>query len=343
MSSFVLLSILTVVVSLAGQLRFTPAPSEEENVGRLTLGGTQFWTDQMVCHGWRIQKNIQFGQHRLLKPTNRVATTGTYEDCRQAFLDVFRQSEFPRIPSTVVVTIHGLGRTRKSMEPIGEYTSEKGDFGWINFGYASTRAEIADNAGALLAALNGLASLRSEQSRANAIAPSGNRDNGPIRFHFVGHSLGNILVRRVLHETHRTDRADNWRVGRIVMLGPPNQGSAMAHLLNKSRLFKLMAGTSGKDLGVRWNLLQGRLATPACEFAIIAGGKSDKKGYSPLLPGDDDLVVRVEETKLSGAADFAVVPSIHTYLMQRTEVMQMALRFLTTGALRAGGERVGIR
>jgi hypothetical protein len=101
----------------------------------------------------------------------------------------------------------------------------------------------------------------------------------------------------------------------------------------------LIAGTSGKDLGAEWGELQERLITPKFEFAIIAGGKRDGRGYNPLLTGDDDLFVRVEETKLSGAADFAVIPSVHTYLMDRSAAKEMALRFLQTGFLKTADER----
>ena len=113
----------------------------------------------------------------------------------------------------------------------------------------------------------------------------------------------------------------------------------MANLLKKSIAFRLIAGSAGSDLGAEWDELQERLATPKFEFAIIAGGKSDSKGYNPLLTGDDDLIVRVEETKLSGAADFAVIPSVHTRLMNRLESKEMALRFFQTGFLKTSDER----
>ena len=107
-------------------------------------------------------------------------------------------------------------------------------------------------------------------------------------------------------------------------------------------MFRLIAGSSGKELGAKWNTLHERLVTPRFEFAIIAGGKGDEKGYNPLLTGDDDLIVRVEETKLSGAADFAVIPAVHTYLMNRRESKEMALRFLQTGYLRTAEEQQSI-
>ena len=328
------------LVAMFGQVEETPDPNlKREEKGRATLGGTQYWTDHLVCHDWRIQRNVKFGQFRLLKPTNRVAQTGTYENCRQAFDWVRGQPDFPPIPATVLVSVHGLGRTRNSMSAIGKYVSEKGDYGWINFGYASTRTEITDNAQGLRNVLDELASLKREQ---DAKVESTDESQRGIEFHFIAHSLGNIIIRSVLSERQRNDpgrQRTAWRVGRIVMLAPPNQGSAMANLLKKSNAFRLIAGSSGKDLGAEWDELRDRLIIPKCEFAIIAGGKSDKKGLNPLLTGDDDLIVRVEETKLSGAADFAVIPSVHTYLMDRSESKEMALRFFQMGFLKTADER----
>ena len=331
---------LPMLLAMFGQFEETPDPQlTQETTGRPTLGGTQFWTDHLVCHGWRIQRNVQFGQFRLLKPTNRVAETGAYETCRRAFDAVCRQGDFPPIPSTVLVTVHGLGRSRNSMTAIGKHVSEKGNFGWINFEYASTRTKISEHARALRGALDELASLKRELDAAGKT-----NDGEPIdmEYHFVAHSLGNVVVRKMLWdiEQNKADRRGSaWQVGRMVMLGPPNQGSAMATLLGRSKAFDFIAGSSGKDLGTEWNELEVRLTVPNCEFAIIAGGKSDDKGYNPLLAGDDDLIVRVEETKLSGAADFAVIPSVHTVLMDRSESQKMALRFLQEGFLKTDDER----
>lgn len=333
---FLLVAMFGQVVETSGRIL------KREKMGRPTLGGMQYWTDHMVCHGWRIQRNVKFGQFRLLKPSNQVSQTGTYENCREAFDSVRRQPEFPPIPTTVLVSVHGLGRTRNSMSAIGKYVSGKGDFGWINFGYASTRDGIANHSRAIQNVLDELALFKTEQ---DAKAPPTDDKRDGIEFHFIAHSLGNIVIRNMLSDIERKD-ADQpqaaWRVGRMVMLGPPNHGSAMANLLRKSNAFRLIAGSSGKELGADWDELQKRLVTPKFEFAIVAGGKGDERGYNPLLTGDDDLIVRVQETKLSGAADFAVTPSIHTYLMDRPEPKEMALRFLQMGFLKSADQRTRI-
>ena len=122
------------------------------------------------------------------------------------------------------------------------------------------------------------------------------------------------------------------RIKRIVMLGPPNNGSHLAELLKESRLFRLFCGISGEQLSSGWDKLSNRLSTPACAFAIIAGGQT-KAARNPLLLGDDDFVVSVTETRLAGATDFTTLPVLHTFLMDDPTVQKYTLRFLQHGFL----------
>jgi hypothetical protein len=91
------------------------------------------------------------------------------------------------------------------------------------------------------------------------------------------------------------------------------------------------------------------LGTPACEFAILAGngnrdarvkeGEADdpdasKEGSTignPLVIGTDDFMVSVEETKLAGAADFAVLPVTHMSIKRDAKALEYTLRFLDHG------------
>jgi hypothetical protein len=84
-------------------------------------------------------------------------------------------------------------------------------------------------------------------------------------------------------------------------------------------------------LARHWPKLAATLAVPPCEFGIIAGGRCAARGHNPLLAGDNDLVVTVEETRLGGARDFAVVPVLHTFLMNDPKVRKLTLRFLKHG------------
>ena len=124
----------------------------------------------------------------------------------------------------MVITLHGLGRTRQSMEGIGQYLADQGEFRWINMGYASTRDNLAAHAAALNDVVGGF--------------------QGVEEVNFVAHSLGNLVVRHYLADlAHRKDLPDGYpNIGRIVMLAPPNQGSALARQLEDNALFRLLLG-----------------------------------------------------------------------------------------------------
>jgi hypothetical protein len=121
------------------------------------------------------------------------------------------------------------------------------------------------------------------------------------------------------------------RAHRMVMLGPPNQGSDLARMA--AGIWGLAARAEGaaRDLVVDWQAVAPRLAVPACEFGIVAGGRGDDDGYSPLLAGDDDAVVRVAETRLDGADGFLVVPVHHAAMMRHEGVQRATAAFLATG------------
>ena len=61
-------------------------------------------------------------------------------------------------------------------------------------------------------------------------------------------------------------------------------------------------------------------------------------GYNPLVPGDDDGTVSVTSARLPGAADFLLVPCIHSFLMKNDTVIDSTVRFLESGQLRNEGD-----
>lgn len=115
------------------------------------------------------------------------------------------------------------------------------------------------------------------------------------------------------------------------MLAPPNSGSHLAERFKDNDVFRIAAGVSGAQIAENWDDLAKALKTPNCEFGIIAGKTKQRIFGNPLLDGDDDLVVAVDETKLDGATDFLVVPVIHTFIMNDERVRQSTKQFLEHG------------
>ena len=66
-------------------------PGAKPNITAPTGGGKQFWTDQFVHHGWRIQRNIYTGHCRLLDNKDFRRAWGTYQGCQREFRRLSRQ------------------------------------------------------------------------------------------------------------------------------------------------------------------------------------------------------------------------------------------------------------
>jgi pimeloyl-ACP methyl ester carboxylesterase len=195
-------------------------------------------------------------------------------------------------PHELVVLVHGMGRTSYSMRSLEDALEQQG-YEVFNWGYSSYCCSIAELGTQLSAAL------------------AARVDSTPPRIHFVGHSLGNIIVRWVLARDHAP-----WTAGNVVMLGPPNQGSHSAD--RYSRLFGWVLKPMPE---LRTDSLSTVRTLPALTNVHIG-----------IIAGEFDGKVTIAETQLAEAAQHRVVPAGHTFLAERLDVQHLVLRFVKTGA-----------
>lgn len=272
-----------------------------------TFGGKQLWTDHVWRGGWRIQQHALTGHWRLLNENNIRYAWGSREAC-----DLVLEREQPHVHlphSRVVILSHGLMRTAASMRKLEAYLAEQNKWSIVRFEYASTRASITDHAAALREVVRGLPS--------------------DVHLSFVGHSMGNIVARHAIGDWQRMqDQQTLDRIESVVMLGPPNQGSSIARQLSRTGVFGWVTGTGGLELGPNWEEFEAKLAIPHCPFGIIAGHLPEGPLRNPLVDGEGDFIVSVEETKLPGATDFLEVPRLHSTIMDYPEVHQAVANFL---------------
>jgi pimeloyl-ACP methyl ester carboxylesterase len=294
------------------------------NLDSPTFGGKQFWTDEFVYLEWRIQRQVLSTHYRLLDQNNVRRAWGTFDECQAEFKKLKSELNLPPLKPRVVIALHGLVRSRDSMSNLCRYLEANGDFTVLNVSYASSREKLADHAKALGRVIDRLEGVR--------------------EINFVAHSLGNLVIRHYLGDSCEpgANRPQDPRIHRIVMLAPPNQGTDMALRFKNNLFFQAVWGESGRELAETWPQLQPRLACPTCEFGVIAGGKRDGNGYSPLLEGDDDFVVSVAETRLPGARDFSILPVVHGAIMESRVVHEQTLRFLEHGHFVSEPARVPI-
>ncbi len=206
-----------------------------------------------------------------------------------------------------VILLHGLARTDRSMGKMAA-ALERDGYVVLNVDYPSRTATIE-----VLAETTIRRALeRPEISAADKI-------------HFVTHSLGGILVRHYL-----SDRSIE-RLGRVVMLGPPNQGSEVVDRLGDLTVFGMLNGPAGQQLGTGPDSVPNRLGPVQFELGVIAGDRSINWINSAIIPGPDDGKVSVGRTKVVGMKEHIVIHASHPFLMSNEQVMRATLRFLRSG------------
>lgn len=197
-------------------------------------------------------------------------------------------------PAETVVLLHGLGRTSRSMTRMHQYLEQQG-YRVNDWGYQSIQEPIEVHGTRLRATLAEM-------------------DNDPqvSKIHLVTHSLGGIITRYALSESVPN------KMGRVVMLAPPNSGSRVAR-----HMAPLLGGVMKplSQLSDDPESMVNQLPTPAgVEIGIIAAAGDGK--------------VRVEDTHLLGETDHLVVLGFHTFIMNRRDVQNQVVEFLRNGRFR---------
>jgi len=195
-----------------------------------------------------------------------------------------------------ILLVHGHGAHPVLLEPLRRALERQG-FRALNWRYGSLRGSIEAHAARLATAAKEL-----------------DEDPAVARLHFVGHSMGAIVVRRALA------MARPRKLGRVVLLAPPNRGARLADAA--LRLFG--AGPiAARELCSRPDSYVNRLAPAAdLDCGIIAASW--------------DHVVSLGSTYLPEQRDHLVLRSLHTLPLHRRTPVQVG-HFLRTGRFLHGG------
>ena len=207
-----------------------------------------------------------------------------------------------------VILLHGLGRSGASMLAVEWHLSRKG-YTVENITYPSLQHPIEQLS--KLAISEGLTKCATKNA---------------TTVHLVTHSLGGILLRHYLSE-HAIPN-----LGRVVMLGPPNQGSQLADQIQASAVIKFLQPPAALQLGTGHNSVPKKLDAVSFDLGIIAGSKN----YRPFIAQDinepNDGTVSIEETKVKGMNDFIVLPVTHTFMMWDANALNQVFSFINTGS-----------
>jgi pimeloyl-ACP methyl ester carboxylesterase len=202
-----------------------------------------------------------------------------------------------------VVLLHGLGRSEAAMWLLASRIEAAG-FDVVRIGYDS----LGDPPERILATVS---------QKIDACCKA-----SPRPVHFVGHSLGGLIIRAYLAENEvRTP-------GRVVLIATPNAGTPLVDAYRDSWWMDL-AGPTARRLGTGPESFPNSLPAPDYPVGVIAGVRDAR--FIDLIPGEDDGLVPLESTKVAGMVDFVMVESNHLLMRYSQEVAHQTIAFLRVG------------
>ena len=205
-----------------------------------------------------------------------------------------------------VVLLHGIARSSSNMSKLEKHFANKG-FNVINIDYKSKDYTLE---------------ILSEDVKKEI---SKNVMDVDKKIHFIGHSMGGLVIRSILNKYRPVN------LGRVVMLGTPNQGSEVADFFKNNFLYRNFFGPAGQQLTTDQSKVKNLLGTVDYELGIIAGDRSIDPISSVILKGKDDGKVRIKNTKTKGMTDHIVIHATHTMMMKNKSVINQTEHFITHG------------
>jgi pimeloyl-ACP methyl ester carboxylesterase len=208
---------------------------------------------------------------------------------------------------TVVVLLSGLW-TPSCIMLLLQRRIERAGLRCVRFDYASTRVGLDENSRRLASFIRGL---------------------GAPRVCLVGHSLGGVIA---LHAAATHALAN---VRRIVMMGSPYGDSYAARRLARWAFGRWMLGRTVPA----WLGCSKPHPPPGIEVGVVAGTLAIGLGMlvAPGMPRPHDGVIRVDETRVQGAA-YIELSVTHIGMAFSRRVGHLVVRFLQHGRFEPAGQ-----
>lgn len=200
-----------------------------------------------------------------------------------------------------VVLVHGYGRKPSTMSDIAKYLEQRG-YQTYMLGYPSYKRDIDG--------------IEKEFQKQVDEVLLGVTD----RVHFVGHSMGGLVVRNYLGK----NKIPN--LGNVVLLGTPNRGTPVVDHLKESWWF-WYAGPAAPKLSSKGSDFLNSLPAPTYKLGIIAGLVSNDR-TKEIFSEANDGIVTCESAKVIGMTDFVALPVNHHYLKHDTKALEQIFNFL---------------
>lgn len=207
-----------------------------------------------------------------------------------------------------VVLLHGILRTKSCMQDLANFLEAR-NFKTLNLDYPSSRLDIS-----------ALSSLINYEVT--------NFSQTVTKIHFVGYSLGGLIIRAYLNHFRHN------KLGRVVMLAPPNKGSEIADFLESFWLYKFLFGPAGQQLVTNQLDFKKIFGNINYELGIIAGESKFNFIANRIIGEKNDGRVSITNTMIEGMKEHVIIESRHRVIASQKKSWQLTLAFLQNGSFK---------
>jgi pimeloyl-ACP methyl ester carboxylesterase len=204
---------------------------------------------------------------------------------------------------TAAVFVHGLFLNGAEFTLLRRRLAAQYGFETLRFNYPTVRGSMAAT----------LDQLRRFVARIDA-----------ERIHFVGHSLGGVVLCRYF------ENEPDPRAGRVVLLGSPTLGSRSARAVARHAWLRRVIGPLVAEELV--DSTAARCWNCGSELGLIAGTRALGLGrFFARFEEESDGTVAVSETKLPGHTAHLALPVSHMGMLTSSQVARQVGSFLGNG------------
>ena len=272
-----------------------------------TFGGKGNWGDIFFYQKWRIQRNINAKDYRLLDPWDISRAEGSFEECRKKFLDYIDAYQISRQNGHMIVMLHGFCESKKVFRPLWREAT-KNNFLVAALNYPSTKDYIDSHVKQLDFFLNNL------------------EDVSEVSFAAKGASC--LILRKLFALPSNWQR--KLKIKRILFIDPSNSGNDLADWLAKFRIFRWILGPMAEEISTENALLIPKIPSNIEQGTIFCDSLG-KKLLGKITKPFESIQINPDASESNYATNSVTVYTHKKSIFSDEKILRYAINFLKKG------------
>ena len=272
-----------------------------------TLGGKQFWEDVFYYQKWRIQRHYRTKKYRLLDKWDICRATGSFEECRQAFVQMVEVFEIPRQTGSLVILLHGLGQNKSIFRPL-----------W----------RALENEGYQVAAINYPSTRKSMKAHVDQLDFFLTHVEDIDEVSFITYKTGCLLLRHLLNTSYQWTTKFN--IGKIININPTNTGSDFCNIASNFGLFRFIFGPMLKECTPFKAKRIPKLPT-GIPFGIVFCETLKDRILKPIIKRYEGIKIPGDLTEEDFSLNYTHLKNKHLNVFDNPKLQEKCIQFLKQG------------